>query len=210
MRAHPTRGPTCCRAPRSFHRTAEPPCEFHRTADPISSYFGTLAPCRPAHMRIARARNQAGRAKRSNGEAIAVHGAQKSRITREIRRRGPPDPPIPRPPNAWESRSLTTYRVFRTTSEKPRVSRYSAPLLPAVLPTEHEGVLGESTSDTKNVMDTTLTPMSAGENRVGALQLPRREAHKRRSRRRTCRAAPALKAGALPAYRFSLIRRPAR
>lgn len=54
LRVHPTRGPTCCRAPRSFHRKAEPPCEFHHTADPISSYFGTLAPCRPAHIRIAR------------------------------------------------------------------------------------------------------------------------------------------------------------
>ena len=142
MRAHPTRGPTCCRAPCSFHRKAETPCEFHHTADPVSSHFGALPPCCPAaYALIARARSQAGRAKRSNGEAIAAHGAQKSRTTREIRRREPPDPPVPRPPSAWESHSLTTYRVFRTTSEKHRVSCHSASLRPAVLSTEHEGVL---------------------------------------------------------------------
>ena len=45
------------------------------------------------------------------------------------------------PPSAWESHSLTTYRVFRTTSEKHRVSCHSASLRPAVLSTEHEGVL---------------------------------------------------------------------
>ena len=211
MRAHPTRGPTCCRAPRSFHRKAEPPCEFHHTADPVSSYFGALPPCCPAaYALIARARSQAGRAKRSNGEAIAAHGAQKSRTTREIQRREPPDPPIPRPPNARKSHSLTTYRVFRTTSEKHRVSCYSASLRPAVLSTEHEGALdgfrfryekryGYDADAHARGRKPRRRPAIAAS---GSTQTPQPPAD--------MPSAPALKAGVLPACRFSLIRRSAR
>lgn len=142
----------CERTRRGARHVAGPRVRFTARRSRLASFTtrrtrspATLARCRRVawlHMRIARARNQAGRAKRSNGKAIAAHRAQKSRVTREIRRRGPPDPPIPRPPpSAWESHSLTTYRVFHTTSEKHRVSCHSASLRPAVLSTEHEGVL---------------------------------------------------------------------
>ena len=181
MRAHPTRGPTCCRAPCSFHRKAEPPCEFHHTADPVSSYFGALPPCCPAaYALIARARSQAGRAKRSNGEAIAAHGAQKNRVTREIRRRGPPDPPIPRPPRAPGNRTRLLPTAFFI--QLLRSIEYPAILRPCDLRFYRRNTRVYSTdsvSDTKNVMDTTLTPTPEGENRVGVRRLARREARER-------------------------------
>ena len=179
MRAHPTRGPTCCRAPRSFHRKADPPCKFHHTADPVSSHFGALPPCcLAAYAHRAHATRRAGRS-----EATA-----RPSLRMEPKRVGP------RAKSDGESLRTHRFRVPRAPGNRTRLlpTAFFVQLLRSI---EYPGILRpcdlrfyrrntrvystDSVSDTKNVMDTTLTPTPEGENRVGVRRLARREARER-------------------------------